>query len=208
MGCAVVSSVNNSLVSYLTTQTSGSSATKNDLATALAAKVASTSVPDKTTNTISQAALQRAAGTTRATSAAQALENSQKALGTGLRAAMEKAGVKLTAPIEFAVKSDGSVSVKGTDADKAAVQAFLKADTSQPSFASRIATQAKDAMKLSSSIQQSAAISQAAKLSKSTDGVMSLYNSLMQRQAATNVVFSVSATSSSLTYPGSLTANA
>ena len=37
---------------------------------------------------------------------------------------------------------------------------------------------------------------------------MSLYNSLMQRQAATNVVFSVSATSSSLTYPGSLTANA
>ena len=121
---------------------------------------------------------------------------------------MDKAGVRLTGAIEFSVKSDGSVDIKGSDADKAVMKAFLNADTSQPSFASRIATQARDAMKLSTTIQQSAAISQAAKLAKTSGGVMSLYTSLMQQTAATSVVFSVSAASSSLTYPGSLATNA
>ena len=137
----------------------------------------------------------------------KALDTAQKALATELRAAMAKAGVKLGGAVEFSVKSDGTVETKGSDADKAAVKAFLAADTGKPSFATRIATQAQEALKLSASIQQSAAISQAARLAKSPGGVMSLYNSLLQ-SAETRATFSVSASGSSLTYPGSLSANA
>lgn len=193
----MLSNLNNSLLSYLTTQGQTASTTNGSSAGA-----------STKTQPLSQAAMQRAAGTAKAASGAQALERGQKTLGNELRAAMAKAGVKLSGAIEFSVTSDGSVSVKGSDADKAATQAFLKADTNSPSFASRIATQARDAMKLSTSIQQSAAISQAAKMAKTTGGVVSLYTSLMQQTASTSVTFSLSAGSSSLTYPGSLTANA
>lgn len=159
-----------------------------------------------TAPSMSAAALQRAAGTAKASSANQQLDSAQKKLSADLRAAMDKAGVKLSGAVEISVKSDGSVAYNGSDKDTAAMRAFLKAE---PGFATRIAEQAREAMKLSTTIQQSAAISQAAKLAKSTGGVMSLYTSLMQQQAGTtSVVFSLSATSSSLTYPGSLTANA
>lgn len=194
---AVVYSVNNSLLSYLSAQTSNGSAANAKTATGAAR-----------TTALPQAALDRAAGTAKSAAAARSLETAQKALSTDLRAALAKAGVKLGGAVEFAVKSDGGVEIKGADADRAAVKAFLSADSSQPSFASRIASQARDAMKLSTTIQQSAAISQAAKLSKTSGGVMALYASMMQQTATTSVVFSVSATSSSLTYPGSLAANA
>jgi len=193
----MLSGLNSSLLSYLSPQ--GQDSTTNN-GNAAASK---TGAP-----TISSAALQRAAGTTKSSTAVHNLDTAQQKLATDLRAAMNKAGVHLTGAIDFSVKSDGSVDIKGSDADKAATQAFLKADTSQPSFANRIATQARDAMKLSATIQQSAAISQAAKLARTSGGVMSLYTSLMQQTAATSVVFSVSANSSSLTYPGSLATNA
>jgi len=203
----VVTSVNNnnssaSLLNYLNSQLSDgpSASTTSNAASQAVTKAAANAIP--------QAALQRAATTGKAAAAAHDLDARQKQLSGDLRAALAKAGVKLSGPIEFSVKSDGSVDMKGSDADKAAVKAFLKADTSQPSFAARIANQAQDAMKLSNTIQQSAAISQAAKLSKTSGGVMSLYTSLMQQGAASTVVFSVSPTSSSLTYPGSLAANA
>lgn len=195
----MVSSVNNALLNYLSAQGSGSSSTSSSKAASTGSKA--------NTPAISQAALQRAAGTAKSATAIQTLEASQKTLSTDLRAAMEKAGVKLTGTIEFSVKSDGSVEIKGSDADKAATKAFLKADTSQPSFATRIASQARDALKLSATLQQSAAISQAARAAKTSGGVMSLYTSLMQ-QSGGAAVFSVSATSSSLIYPGSLAANA
>lgn len=197
-GCAMLSGLNSALLSYLSPQGQDSATTSNSGAAA-----SKTGAP-----TISSAAMQRAAGTTKSATAVHNLDTSQKKLGTELRAAMDKAGVHLSGAIEFSVKSDGSVEIKGSDADKAAAQAFLKADTSQPSFATRIATQARDALKLSTSIQQSAAISQAAKLARTSGGVMSLYTSLMQQSAATSVVFSVSADSSSLTYPGSLATKA
>lgn len=194
----MVSSVNSSLLSYLTSQ-GGNSPLSGSTA-------GQTATPKGVT--LSQAALQRAAGTAKASSAAQALEAGQKTLATDLRAALAKAGVKLTGAVEFTVSSSGAVGIKGSDADKAATQAFLKADTSQPSFASRIANQARDALKLSTTIQQSAAISQAAKFAKSSGGVVSLYTSLMQQSGAASAVFSLSASGSALTYPGSLTANA
>jgi len=196
------SGLNASLLSYLSTQSQGSASTNTTSSNATAAG------SKAGTPAISAAALQRAAGTNKAATAAHALETGQKTLSADLRAALAKAGVKLTGAIEFTVKSDGSVDIKGSDADKAAIKAFLSADTSQPSFAARIAGQARDALKLSATVQQSAAISQAAKQAKSTGDVMSLYTSLMQQAGTSSVVFSVSAASSALTYPGSLKTSA
>jgi hypothetical protein len=197
---AMVSSVNNNaLLNYLSAQGAGSASTT----TGKTAGGSKTGTP-----AISQEALQRAAGMAKSATAIQALEASQKTLSSDLRAAMQKAGVKLTGTIEFAVKSDGSVEIKGSDADRTATKAFLKADAGQPSFAMRIASQARDALKLSATLQQSAAISQAARHARTSGGVMSLYTSLMQQSVGATAVYSVSATSSSLTYPGSLAANA
>lgn len=192
----MVSSINSALLGYLSNQ--GQDGSK---ATASSGK--SASAPS-----ISLAAMQRVSGTPKNASAIQTLEDRQKALSADLRATMSKAGVKLTGSIEFTVKSDGSVDLKGSDADKAATQAFLKADASRPSFATRIATQAKEALQLSTTLQQSAAISQAAKAARSAGGVMALYTSLMQQAGTSSVVFSVSATGSSLSYPGALAARA
>lgn len=195
--------LNASLLSYLSTQGQGSASAKagtTGQATASGAKAGATA--------ISAEALQRAAGANKASIAAQALESGQKTLSTNLRAAMDKAGFKLTGTIEFTIKSDSSVDIKGSDADKAATKAFLNADTSQPNFATRIANQASEALKLSATIQQSAAISQAAKAAKTSGGVMSLYTSLMQQAGTASTVFSVSAASSTLTYPGSLATKA
>jgi len=196
----MVASLNASLLSYLSTQGLDSTSKNGSKATAPGSKAGAPAIPPD--------ALHRAAGTAKAATAARALEAGQKTLSTELRAAMNKAGVKLGGAIEFTVKSDGSVDVKGSDADKAATKAFLAADTSRPGFATRIASQAKEALQLSATIQQSAAISQAARLAKTSGGVMSLYTSLMQQTATSSVVFSVAGASSSLTYPGSLTVNA
>ena len=157
---------------------------------------------------LSAAALQRAAGTGRNAAVSHELEARQKALAGDLRAALAKAGVKLGGAVEFSVSSSGDVQVRGSEADKAAVQGVLKADTRQPSLASRIATQAQDALKLSQTIQQGAAISQAAQRAKSSGSVISLYSSLMQQAGTAHVVFSVSAASSALSFPGSLVTRA
>lgn len=196
----------NSLLSYLTAQTSqnagsagGSAApaTGNTNAS-LSARVAATT----------PAALQVAGSRHEASVAGRALDKQQAALAADLRAAIGKTGVKLTGPVEFSVSRDGTVSIKANDADKAATTAFLKTDTSRPSFATRIATQAQDALKLSATIQQSAAISQAARYGGTSGGVMSLYTSLMQQTNTAAAVFTVGSGSSSLTYPGSLAAKA
>ena len=200
------SSTGNSLLNYLTTQTSqgtgsaaaGTTGTTGTSSASVSAKVAATA----------DAALKTAASTHQSTVAENSLEKQQKTLAGDLRAALNKAGVKLNGAIEYSVGSDGAVSMKASDADKTAMTAFLKADTSKPSFATRIATQARDALKLSSTIQQHAAISQAARYGSNSGGVMQLYTSLMAQPRTGAAVFSVSAAASSLTYPGSLTAKA
>jgi len=198
----MVTGVNASLLNYLSTQDLDNSAA--DRKAAANARANDNSV----TSQASQAALHRAAGTAKSSAAIHQLDVAQKKLGGDLRAAMDKAGIHLSGAVDISVKSDGSVAVSGSDEDKAAIKAFLKADTSAPSFANRIAEQANEAMKLSTSIQQSAAISQAAKLAKTAGGVMSLYTSLMQQGRSTSVVFSLSSTSSALSYPGALATKA
>lgn len=198
----MVTGINASLLNYLSTQGLDKSALQGKAA-------ANARADGKTvTSQASQAALQRAAGTAKSSATIHQLDVAQKKLGTDLRAAMGKAGIHLSGAVDISVKSNGSVAFSGSDEDKAAMKAFLKADSSQPSFANRIADQAKEAMKLSTTIQQSAAISQAAKLARSAGGVMSLYTSLMQQNSSTSVMFSISSTSSSLSYPGALATNA
>ena len=193
----------NSLLNYLTAQTSQNAGSAGS---STASTTGSTNANTKVV-TVPQASLQAAAGRHEASVAGRALDKQQTALAGDLQAAMSKAGVKLSGAVEFSVSSNGTVSTKGNDGDKAAMTAFLKADTSKPGFAARIATQAQDALKLSATIQQTAAISQAARYGGKS-GVMSMYASLMQQTNTTAAVFTVAAGSSSLTYPGSLTTKA
>ena len=137
------------------------------------------------------------------------LTSRQPEIGLDIDAtAMTQAGVKLSGTIDFSVSSDGKVEIQGADADQTATRAFLAAETSSPSFATRIATQAKDALKLSATIQQTAAMSQAARYGGNASGVMSMYTSLMQQSTTTSAVFTLSSGGSSLVYPGSLTTKA
>jgi hypothetical protein len=186
----MISTVNNTLLGYLASQGLLSPAVAGNIASA-GTKTESTSDTSKDEQ-LSQDSIDRAAGMFKSATLARNLDKAQSALAADLRAALTKALAKLSEPVQFSVNSKGEVEVKGNEKDKAAVQAVLKADTSDPSLATRIATQASDAMQVSTQIQQSA------------DGVISLYQSLMQQTASTSVVFSVSADSSSLTYPGSL----
>jgi hypothetical protein len=195
----MVSSVGGSLLSYLNNAPGADDGTTGNPLTGLGAQVGKKTA-------ISQSALDRVAGSFKMSTQAKALEASQTALGNDLRAALSQAGVKLAGTVDFSMSSQGEVQIKGSDADQAAVKAFLKGDTSKPSFVSRIADQAKQAMNLSNSIQQGAAISQAARYSSDSSSMMSLYTSLMQNTGATTVVFSLSAGSSQLSYPGSLSA--
>ena len=192
-----------SLLSYLTTGSTDDASTSNTTAGATSGTTSTAA-----TKAQAQAALASAAKTFRASTAEAALEKRQTALASDLQAAMAKAGVKLSGSVDFTVDSTGKLVANGSDADKAAANAFLKADTSKPGFASRITSLASDSDKLSSSIRQNAAISQAARYGGRGGGVMSLYSSLMQQQDKTPAVFSLSSSASSLTYPGVLAAQA
>ncbi len=198
------SATRNTLLSYLTPQT----ATTDDSGTAASATSSGSKAQLTAATRTTQAALQAAASTPKAALAEQTLDRQQAQLATDLRTAMDRAGVKLTGSVEFSVASDGKVDVTGAAADKAATTAFLRADTSKPGFASRIATQAKDALKLSGTLQQTAAVSQAARYAGSAGNVMSLYTSLMQKSGTTPAVFTLGASSSSLTYAGALATKA
>ncbi|MBV8503689.1 MAG: hypothetical protein JO006_18465 [Paucibacter sp.] len=197
----MVSGVNGSLLSYL-------NASNPDGSGSAAGNLGTKAGTGTNKQVISHTALDRVAGSFKMAHQARTLEAGQATLAKDLRSAMSKAGVKLEGNVDFSLGSDGTVKIKGSDADQAAVKSFLKADTSEPSFVHRIASQAKQAMDLSSSIQRGAAMSQAAQYRNSAAGVMSAYTSLMHNAGATTVVFSVSADSSSLSYPGSLSTQA
>jgi len=193
------------------------SAYVNSLLSKTATSVASDSTASATTSAASssaaakaaaKAALDQASHTFKSTSAQQKLEQKQTALGSDLRTAMAKAGVTLQGSIELSVGSDGNLKVTGSEKDTAAAIAFLKSDATKPSFASRVSRLAADATALSTSLQKSAAISQAARSAGRGGNVMSLYSSLLQQQASTPAVFAMSAASSSLSYPGVLASKA
>jgi len=154
------------------------------------------------------ASLAAASQSFKSTSAQQKLDQKQTALATDMRAAMAKAGVALSGPVAFSVDAKGGLTVEGSDKDKAAVAAFLKADASKPGFSSRLSALSTEASALSATIRQSAAISQAARYAGASGNVMSMYSSLLAQQDATPATFSLSAASSSLTYAGVLSSKA
>lgn len=204
----MIASANNPLLSYLASQgmyTPQTGATVPGVQT----NAGKTNGSSKDEVKISAEAMDRAARMHKAATAAQAIQKSQEALSADLRKAMEKAGIALSEEVQITVSAKGAVEVAGSDEDKAAIKEFLKTDTSVPSFAQRIAEQAEQAMQLSHLIQQSAAIMHAAMQAKTSGSVVALYSALMQQaQVTANVVYTLSAQSSSLTYPGSLAAQA
>lgn len=185
-------------VDSLLSKTSGG--TNNDSTTSTATSAAAKAA--------AKAALSVASHSFKSTGAQQKLEQRQAALGGDLRSAMAKAGVTLQGSIELSVGSDGNLKVAGSDKDTAAAIAFLKADSSKPSLASRVTSLAADANALSTSLQQSAAISQAARYAGRGGNVMSLYGSLLKQQDASSAVLTLSSSGTSLSYPGVLTSKA
>ena len=102
---------------------------------------------------------------------------------------MSQAGVKLTGAIEFTVKSDGSVDMKGTDADEAAVKAFLKADASQALPHASPPRRATRAVHHRPAKRRHGSGRIALRDTRRRDGA---HASLMQQTSSTNVVFSLS----------------
>jgi len=200
----ISSATGHSLLNYLTAQTGQSAGSGSGSAAAATTDARSKASLAAT----AQAALAAASGSHKASVAAHALDKQQTALSKELRTAMSQAGVKLTGPVDFSLGSDGVLTVSGSAADEAATASFLKADTRKPSLASRLTSMVQDAGELSATIQQRAAISQAARYGASSGGVMSLYASLMQQSNATPAVMTFSAASSALTYPGVLATDA
>jgi len=173
-----------------------------------AASTAAGSSGSSSVQATADAALQAAAQRFSSSSVQQALDKRSTALATELQAGLAKAGVKLAGTVEFSQGSDGALSVKGSEADQAAVKAWLKTDTSRPSLSSRLSTLAQDADQLSGTIRQSAAISQAARYAGGPGSVMSLYTTLMNQQDSRAAVFSFSSSGGSLSYPGVLASKA
>jgi hypothetical protein len=134
----------------------------------------------------------------------QLLEQTQQTLAKALREAVTASGGVLKGEVSFALDSTQGLKITGSEDDKKAISAALKADKSSPSLASRLAALTKDALSLETDNRSSAAISQAARYAKTPAAVMSLYSGLMQQQqsSSTTAVFSLSDKASALTYKG------
>lgn len=134
----------------------------------------------------------------------QVLDQTQQTLAKALRDALTASGGTIKGEVSFALDSSQGLKITGSDEDKKAISAALKADKSSPSLASRLAALTKDALSLESENRSSAAISQAARHAKTPAAVMALYSSLMQQQqsSSTTAVFTLSDKSSTLTYKG------
>ena len=144
----------------------------------------------------------------KSTTAQHTLDKQQAALGQELASGLAKLGLKVGADVSFSVASDGSIAVDGSAADKATVQDYLKSDTSNPSLESRIGSVLKSAQALSTTTQQSNAISMAARYGGAATNVMAMYAQFMGHTDATPATLNFSGTASSLSYPGALDSQA
>ena len=141
--------------------------------------------------------------------ARQQLNKQQLALAKDLRAALTKSGAQLDGTVDFSVDANGKLSVSGSDADKAKVQAALAADKSTPSLSSRLASLDKQAESFDKQNMQAIAISTAVRMAgKSTQNIMATYQSLMNQQSASSAVFSLSDKTSQLAFNGAVDAKA
>lgn len=172
-----------------------------------------TKAPAKTptkTEAALQAAIDNTPASFKTTRARADLDKTQQDLAKSLREAVAKLGGAIKGDVAFSLDSTGNLKITGSDADKAAISAALKADKSSPSLASRLASLTKNAVTLESNNRSSAVISQAARFAKTPAAVMSLYTTLMQQQqnTSTTAVFTLSDKSSSLAYKGMIDTSA
>ena len=194
-------------VAQLLARAQGAQTTATAAAGAGAATGTARTKAEEATQTVSSRLLASISTNRSFTASQQAVDKQSNALVADLKNAMAQAGVKLGGTVELSIDSASKLQVKGSDEDKAAIGAFLAADQSQPSLSARLASLASDANALSSSIQKTAAISQAARYS-STSNFLSAYGTLVQGQSATASVLSLSASSASFSYPGMLASRA
>ena len=178
--------------------------------TADATKGSGASAGTKASTAIEQTVAASPSTSFKTTRGRQELDKTQQDLAKSLREAVAKMGGSLKGEVVFSLDSASGLKITGSEADKAAISAALKADKSSPSLASRLASLTKNAVELESNNRSSAAISQAARHAKTSAAVMSLYTTLMQQQqgTSTTAVFSVSDKNSSLTYKGMVNTSA
>ncbi|MDO9234997.1 MAG: hypothetical protein Q7U28_03055 [Aquabacterium sp.] len=137
--------------------------------------------------------------------ARQQLNKVQLGLAKDINAALSKAGKPLTGAVEFNVDAHGALTMTGSDKDKANVAAVLKADKSTPSLTARLTAMDKQAEAFDRQNMQASALATAAKYTGNhAQNMMSTYQALMSHQSAASAVFSVSATSSQLTFKGAV----
>lgn len=147
-------------------------------------------------------ALERTPASFKTTQARKELDKTQQAIARDLRTALSRAGTPLKGEVSFSFDAKGAMTIHGSAQDKAAVTAALKADTTEPSLASRIESLAERADTVEGNNRRSAAIMQAARHAGNASGLMSLYTSLMAQQSQLSTTFSVSAEASQLVFKG------
>lgn len=137
--------------------------------------------------------------------ARQQLNKLQLGLAQDLRAALTKAGAHLSGTVDFNVGANGKLTLTGSEADKAKVQAVLAADKSVPSLSSRLTALDKQAESFDRQNLQSIAISTAIRTGgKSAQNVLAKYQSLMSQQPSSAAVFSLSDKTSQLAFNGAV----
>jgi hypothetical protein len=141
--------------------------------------------------------------------ARQHLNLQQQSLAKEIRSALSKAGQTLSGTVDFSLGSDGKLSMSGSDADKARINALLAADKSVPSLTTRLTNLAKQAQAFDKqSVQTNAAMVAARQAGKTTQNLVTLYQSIMASQSTSKAVFSLSDKSSQVAFSGAVEAKA
>jgi hypothetical protein len=137
--------------------------------------------------------------------ARQQLNLQQQSLAKEIRSALTKAGQSLSGTVDFSLTSDGKLSVSGSDADKAKINALLAADKSVPSLSTRLTNLAKQAQAFDKqSVQTNAAMVAARQAGKGTQNLVTLYQSIMASQSTSKAVFSLSDKTSQVAFSGAV----
>ena len=144
----------------------------------------------------------------RSKSAQHHLDTQQAALGKELAAGLAKAGVKLSGAVAFSLDAKGQLSVDGKDADTAAVENWMKSETSRPGLQSRLSDVLTSAQNLSAQTQQNNAISLAARYAGAPGNVMAMYSQFMGHTDSTPAVLNFDGAASTMSYPGALSSHA
>lgn len=181
------------------TPTQASNNTSTQTASAATATVQASSTKSSATTSSSVAT------PTRLVIARQQLNLQQQSLAKEIRSALTKAGQSLSGTVDFSLGADGKLSISGSDADKAKINALLAADKSVPSLTTRLANLSKQAQAFDKqSVQTNAAMVAARQAGKGTQNLVTLYQSIMASQSTSKAVFSLSDKTSQVAFSGAV----